>query len=83
MPRYRVNVQTVASAWIDVEAENEEDAIEQAYEDLPYAPGFSNYDFGEWAVASEFQRATGDPNPSTEYDVVKIDEDDLTFRGGW
>jgi hypothetical protein len=81
MPYYRVNVQTVASGWVDVEAEDEEAAIEAAYDNLPYAPGFANYDFGEWALSSEFQRANGDPNPSTEWDVEEIDED--TYGGRW
>lgn len=81
MPYYSVSFQTVASATVKVEADDEEAAIELAYDDLPYAPGFSNYDFGEWEISSEFQRAIGDPNPSTEWDVEEIDED--TFSGRW
>jgi len=80
MPYYQVNFETVAFGYVRVEAENEEDAIEQAYEDLPYAPGFSNYEFGEWEVASEFQRNLGN-TPYPEYDVEEIDEDN--FRGRW
>lgn len=78
MPYYRVNFETVVTAWVDVEAEHEEEAIDLAYEDLPYAPGFSNYDFGEFEIASEFQRNIGN-TPYPEYDVEKIDEP----RGGW
>lgn len=81
MPYYSVSFETVATATVKVEAGDEEAALELAYDDLPYAPAFSNYEFGEWEISSEFQRAIGDPNPSTEWDVVEIDEG--TFRGRW
>lgn len=81
MAYYSVSFQTVASATVKVEADDQEAAIELAYDGLPYAPAFSDYEFGEWEISSEFQRVIGDPNPSTEWDVEEIDE--KTFLGRW
>lgn len=35
MPKYRVAMHTGVSLYIEVEADNEEDAIEEAYQDSP------------------------------------------------
>lgn len=54
MPKYRVNLVTVASTTIEVEAADEDLAIDAAFEsELPYAPAFANYEFGEWMLSSE------------------------------
>lgn len=65
MPRYNVYLVAVASTQVEVEAEDGEQAVELAFQqDLPYAPGFANYDFGEWTTSSELFQ--GDPQDDWE-----------------
>lgn len=65
MPKYTVYMNTVVTAWVTVEAADREEAIELAFEDAPYAPGFANYEFGEWGLSSEFS-STNDPSGDVE-----------------
>lgn len=50
MTEYKVFLTTTVTSWVTVEAEDEETARELALEEAPYAPGFANYEFGEWDV---------------------------------
>ncbi|MDF2915977.1 MAG: hypothetical protein K0S70_194 [Microbacterium sp.] len=55
MPKFRVYIQTVASAYVEIEADDGDAAVEKAFEEgnFPYAPGFAEYEFGEWTTPSE------------------------------
>lgn len=63
MPKYRVNFQTVASMSITVEADNEGDAIDKAYEGIPsgvctQCGGWDqnwSLDLGEFETIDQFQ----------------------------
>lgn len=69
MSKYRVHLVTVASTQIEVEAEGGEEAIEKALEgDLPYAPGFADYDFGQWTTASEL--FPNHSHPEDDYEEI-------------
>ena len=69
MAKYRVHLVTVASTIVEVEAEDGEQALEAAFDgDLPYAPGFADYEFGEWTTASElFPKGN---NPEDDYEEI-------------
>lgn len=65
MTKYKVYLVTVASTVVEVEAKDGEQAVELAFEqDLPYAPGFADYDFGDWTTSSELFQ--GDPQDDWE-----------------
>ena len=70
MPKYRVYIQTVASAYLDIEADDGDAAVEKAFEEgsFPYAPGFADYEFGEWNTPSEL-----DPQrkPEDDYELIE------------
>jgi hypothetical protein len=54
VPKFRVHLVTVASTAGEVEADDGEAAVEKAFDqELPYAPAFASYEFGEWSTASE------------------------------
>lgn len=54
MSKYIVYLVTTASTQIEVEADNGDEAVDLALAaELPYAPGFADYEFGEWTTASE------------------------------
>jgi hypothetical protein len=69
MPKFKVYLVTTASTVVEVEAEDGEQAIELAFEgELPYAPAFADYEFGEWTTASEmFPDHT---NPDNDYEEI-------------
>jgi kynurenine formamidase len=70
MPKYRVHFEAVADLRLTVEAANEEDAIETAFDNLPgdicaHCTGWGkkwSREIGEWDIANE------------ETDVVKISD---------
>ncbi len=70
MSKYRVYIQTVASAYVEVEAEDGYSAVEKAFEEgnFPYAPGFADYEFGEWTTPSELFPGTA--NPEDDYEEI-------------
>lgn len=70
MAKFRVYANAVVSAWADVEAENGEEAVEKVWEEdlLPYAPGFSDYEFGVWQSPSEFDESS---KPEDDYREVE------------
>lgn len=72
MTKFRVYLVTTASTVIEVEAEDGEEAVELALEseNLPYAPGFADYEFGEWTTASELFNG----RPENDYDEVADDD---------
>jgi hypothetical protein len=72
MTKYRVNFYAHASTSVVVEADNEEEAIELAYDtDLPYFPGgYWNVDLSEWELPSNF-----DPKNNYPEDDVQVEED--------
>lgn len=54
MAKYEVYLAAVVSTVIEVEADSGDEAVEIALEgDLPYAPGFADYEFGEWGTNSD------------------------------
>ena len=70
MPKYRVHLVTVASTSVEVEADDGEAAIEKAFEqELPYAPAFADYEFGEWSTASELFPG-GVNAPENDYEEI-------------
>lgn len=71
MTRYRVYLVAVAEVAVEVEAEDGEDAIEQAFESaLPFAPHNAGFDLGDWTLASELFPQWS----SAEEDYEVIDE---------
>ena len=69
MSKYRVHLVTVASTQVEVEAADGDQAVEAALSgeiDLPYAPGFANYDFSEWTIASEMFPTQSKPEDDYE-----------------
>lgn len=58
MATHRVHFVATASAYIDVEADSPEDAIEKAYDlagDLPGLITDNEFDLGEWEVQADVQ----------------------------
>lgn len=73
MPKYKVYLQTIATTIVEVDAADGERAVEEAFaSELPYAPAFADYEFGEWTTASEMfpQHA----KPENDYEEIE-DED--------
>lgn len=70
MARYKVYLQTIASTVVEVDAEDGEEAIEKAYQgDLPYSPGFADYEFsGEWQTPSEMFPQYA--KPEDDYELI-------------
>lgn len=70
MPKYRVYLVTVASTTVEVEAADGDAAVEAAFEgELPYAPGFADYEFGEWTTPSElFPKGS---RPEDDYEEIE------------
>lgn len=54
MSKYRVYIESTVSAMREVEADNLEDAQDKALEEPPYAPGFADYEFGEWDISGDY-----------------------------
>ena len=56
MSKYKIYIYTTVSAVREVEASNYEEAVEQALESPPYAPGFAEYEFSdEWDASPEHE----------------------------
>lgn len=76
MPKYRVYLVTTASTVVEVEVEASEgdEAVEVALGgDLPYAPAFADYEFGEWTTASELFPKWS--TPEGDYELIGEDDD--------
>lgn len=68
MAKYRVYLVTVAETVIEVEAEDGDQAVELAFQqDLPYAPGFADYEFGDWTTSSELFQT----KPENDYELIE------------
>ncbi len=66
---FRVNLVTVASTTVEVEAEDEQEAAEKAFEQsLPYASAFAGFELGEWELPSEMFPEQNKP----EHDVEEV-----------
>lgn len=74
MPKFRVIFETVASYGITVEAEDEIEAEEVAFEeaDFPYFPGGMGGDIGEWYI-----------NDKDPYAVEQVDDSEPVGDGRW
>jgi hypothetical protein len=53
MTKYRVYLAAVASAVIEVEADNEDDALDMAYENAPSNNITTDFELGDWSTSSE------------------------------
>lgn len=69
MPKYRVNLVAIAEAFVEVEAEDQEVAIEIALNDGPTGANISNdFDMGDWQLPTDIW-----PNNKWVIDVEEID----------
>lgn len=70
MTRYGVNLVAIAEAYVEVEADDMDEAIELAFENAPMGANISNdFDMGEWLLA-------GDVWPGTKVeDSVEVLDD--------
>lgn len=75
MPKYLITLEATASAYIEVDADNEEDAVDRAFENAPGicaqcsgwgTPGVS-MDLGEFDLANENGK-------EAEYAVEKLED---------
>lgn len=66
MPKYRVYLLSTASYVAEVEAEDEDEAIELAYEEVPYENVSNDFELGDWYLPSDATRG--------EIDVELIEE---------
>lgn len=67
MPKYRVYLVSTASAVVEVEAEDGEQAVENAFEGgLPYADASAGFDLGDWSLPSEVYGSDADPQDDYE-----------------
>lgn len=70
MGRFIVYLVTTASASVEVEAEDGEEAVEKAFESsLPYASAFAGFDLGDWTTPSELFPKWS--KPEDDYEEVK------------
>lgn len=69
MSKFKIHLVTVASTEVEIEADSAEEALDQVWEmELPYAPGFAKYEFGEWTTPSEL--FPGVSKPEDDYTEV-------------
>lgn len=67
MPKYKVYLVTEASTIIEVEAEDQDSAIVQAFEgELPYAGAFDTYELGDWLLGSDMYPNAKNPLKDVE-----------------
>lgn len=69
MTKYAVHLVAVASTTVEVEAEDGEQAIEEAFnEALPFAPFNAGFELGDWELASELFPKYN--HPEDDYEVI-------------
>lgn len=72
MTKYVVHLMTTVEHHVEVEAESGDEAVANALvsDSLPYAPGFADYEFGEWTTASELFPDHSKPEHVTFHDIA-------------
>lgn len=69
MPKYRVYIDAVASTMVEVEAEDENEAIELALEQAPSNNATTNFDLGEWSTPSDLFPEHN--KPEDDYELIE------------
>ena len=60
MPKFRVYLINTASYVAEVEAEDEDEAIDLAFDNAPYENIHNDFELSDWALASDYIRGAVD-----------------------